>query len=485
MAVLLTALHPLLIYYLFPLYGEVSNVVVCIGPVAATMMFEWRVGLLFVPVNVAVSAIMFGDVFQIETAADGYPKAVVSAIVVSLLCLGADRIRRYQLQRKKMTEELQRAQKMEAIGRLAGGVAHDMNNTLNAIMGSVFAHRQELAVYGRSFKDLDNIAAACDRGAQLTQNLLGFARKGLQTHEVFSLNRVIQGTELLLRRTIRKNINIESDLATPEPVMEGDRGQIENAVMNLCLNALDAMGEYGTLTMTTGMDERRAFVRVADTGTGIDAAVQEHVFEPFFTTKEEGKGTGLGLAMVYGAVHAMKGRISLESSLGQGTRITLSFPARPGTDLPVSLSAVASTEDVYSLPGITVLIIDDEPLVLRAGIRMLKTLGCDVLSAESGGDGVAMFEKHRSQVSLIIVDLIMPSMDGLHTLAQIHAMEPEMPAILVSGYSDDSEQMDDFNNNRDHVRFLAKPFRAEQLAALMRQLLRVSREKRDSRSSFA
>ncbi|MBN2714490.1 MAG: hypothetical protein JXX14_01470, partial [Deltaproteobacteria bacterium] len=304
----LAALHPVLLYYLAPHFGERANLVVFLAPVVATFLFGLRIGLMFIPVNVIATSVMFGGVLNVEPSIGLRPKGLLAALVVAGLCLVAEKIRRLVQFRRLHREEFERAKKMEAIGRLAGGVAHDMNNTLNAIMGSIFAHRQELAAYGRRFQDLDNIAAACDRGAQLTQNLLGFARKSSVKSQVFSLNRVVQATELLLRRTASKQIRIVSSLASPEPYMEGDLGQIENALMNLCLNALDAMGKIGTLTLKTGVNNKMVFLRVSDTGEGMDRHTQEHVFEPFFTTKAEGKGTGLGLAIVYGAVHAMKGR---------------------------------------------------------------------------------------------------------------------------------------------------------------------------------
>ena len=486
LVVALAAIHPVALYTLFPVLGEVSNVVVVIAPVVATIFFGWRVGFLFTPINVIASAVVFSQVFHFGNAGDGRIKAMISAVLIALLCLGVDRLRQFNRQRKIMLEELKRAKKMEAIGRLAGGVAHDMNNTLNAIMGSVFAHRQELSVYGKSFRDLDNIAAACDRGAQLTQNLLGFARKGTASCEVFSLNRVILSTELLLRRTVNRNISIVTLPSESEPFMEGDRSQIENAVMNLCLNALDAMGSHGTLTLATYTSRTMVSLQVSDTGAGMDMEVQEHVFEPFFTTKAEGKGTGLGLSIVYGAVQAMSGKIRLESAPGMGTDITLSFPAKQAADATNYRSTHSGPEmvdDFVSLEGHTVLLIDDEPLVARASSRMMKSLGCEVLSSLSGSEGLTLFTRHQETISLVVVDVIMPELDGFAVYERIRELAPEIPVILVSGFTDDSERMRRISD-APQVKFLAKPYRALQFGRVARELLDRA-ESEESRISSA
>jgi two-component system, cell cycle sensor histidine kinase and response regulator CckA len=472
--VVLTLLHPVLLYFLFPQLGEASNLVVFIGPVTASFLVSWRTGFLVLPINVMATAVVF-TLLREPGVLDPHRgfKATASALVVAVLCLLADKVRRMSEQRKQLTEELAQAKKMEAIGRLAGGIAHDMNNTLNAIMGSVFAHRQELVQYGRPFKDLEHIAAACDRGAQLTQNLLGFARKSKLSQQVFSLNRVAATTELLLVRTRNKNIRIVTKLSREEPLMEGDRSQIENAVMNLCLNGIDSMETEGTLLLETGRDGHRSYLKVSDTGVGMSREIQAQVFEPFFTTKEEGKGTGLGLSMVYGAVHAMNGSISLKSRPGKGTEITLIFPAscEAANDREVSDVSSRPAEHLDFLRGRSVLLVDDEPLVLRAGIRMLKALGCIIHSACDGEAAIAIVKEHRREISLVVVDLAMPRMDGIETMEAIHGIESEMPVIVVSGYVKDAARLATLKSKRHIARFLSKPYRAEQLLGEAEQLL--------------
>lgn len=472
----ITILHPVLLYLLYPVYGEAINLIVLIAPITASMMFGWRVGVVFTVINVFATGFVFAHTAGMG-ASEGRPKAVLSAFVILMLCVGADRLRLFIAQRKEMEQELNQAKKMEAIGRLAGGVAHDINNTLNAIMASVFAHQKELEKYHRPFTDIDNIVAACDRGAQLTRNLLGFARKSNYKRQVFSLNVVVETVQSILTRTASKNIRIEQHLAEQSPLIEGDRGQIENAVMNLCLNALDAMGDQGTLTMTTRADAEAASISVSDTGSGMDDSVRERVFEPFFTTKTEGKGTGLGLSMVYGVVHAMNGRISLDSAPGQGTRVELTFPRAiadaPDTDATTSVSE--APEATTSLSGFTVLIIDDEPLVLRAAVRMLRTLGCDVISASNGQEGVALFEEKRERIDVAVIDLIMPDMDGIATLEKLLEIDDTVPALLVSGYTQEAEKMEALNKRHPRVRFLAKPYQPAQLTSAVTQLLESSR----------
>lgn len=377
--------------------------------------------------------------------------------------------------RRSMEAELHQAKKMEAIGRLAGGVAHDMNNTLNAIMGSAFALRHELARYHRSFEDLDNLTAACDRGAQLTQNLLGFARKSSYIKQTFSLNSVLETVLALLRRTASKRIHIDMRLEPDLPPMQGDIGRIENAILNLCLNALDAMNEEGRLTLTTQVSDAFVTVTVADTGAGMDEMVQEQIFEPFFTTKPAGKGTGLGLSMVYGVVQAHGGKIGLESAPGKGTSVTLAFnqatqPHAGRRD--EATSAPPPPPDAGELlRGNTILVIDDEPLVLRAAHRVLSTLGCEVLRAQDGFEGIEQLKANGHRISLILLDLIMPEMDGTATLERIHRLNPDIPVLLASGYTDEADKIDALRETKPNVAFIAKPYRSEKLVAAIQRLI--------------
>jgi CheY-like chemotaxis protein len=246
--------------------------------------------------------------------------------------------------------------------------------------------------------------------------------------------------------------------------------------MNLCLNASDAMKDGGRLTLRTGGREDTVSISVSDTGAGMDAAVREQVFEPFFTTKPPGKGTGLGLPMVYGVVQSAGGDITLESAPGKGTTVTLTFPraASKVADSRTSGIPPDPTEGPEFLRGRKVLLVDDEPLVLRAGIRMLNALGCEVVSAAGGREGVETFKRHRDGISLVVLDLLMPDLDGASALEQILETDKEIPVLLVSGFTHEVEKLDALQENRINVGFLAKPYRSEAFVTAARQLLETS-----------
>ncbi|MFZ5897258.1 MAG: hybrid sensor histidine kinase/response regulator [Myxococcota bacterium] len=466
--VALTVAHPALLFGLRPIVGEASNLLALAGPVIATLLLSIRVGVLCIFINTVVSGVIFTHFGM--SGEEGRPKAVVSLFVTAIICWGADRLRHFIEQRRAMEDALHQAQKIEAIGRLAAGVAHDINNTLNAIMGSTFALRHELVSYGRSFQDLENIALACDRGAQLTRNLLGFARKSCSPNEPFSLNLVVRDVQVLITRTIKKSIRVETRLAEPAALMRGDEAQVEHAIMNLCLNALDAMGDHGTLTITTVTRDETVSISVSDTGSGMDEQVREHAFEPFFTTKPVGKGTGLGLSMVYGTVQAMQGTITLSTKVGAGTTITLNFP-RVAEPTPVPSVSTAPLAQSCSLAGLTILVIDDEPLVLRAAVRMLRALGCEVLSANNGSDGIETFKAHCDSVSLAIIDLVMPGTDGVATSNEILELAPQTPILLASGYTPEAEKLDALLNASPTVAYLAKPYDPNTITAALSKLL--------------
>lgn len=461
--------HPALLLGLHPVVGEASNLLALIAPVVATLLLGIHVGVFFIFVNTFVTGVVFTLFFRMSGAV-GLPKGAVSLLVTTFVCWGADRLHHFIEQRRAMEDALHQAQKIEAIGRLAAGVAHDINNTLNAIMGSTFALRHELTSYGRSFQDLENIALACDRGAQLTRNLLGFARKSCSRTESFSLNSVAREVQVLISRTAKKTIRVETELAEPPALMSGDEAQIEHALMNLCLNALDAMEDVGTLTIGTSASDDTVSIRVSDTGSGMEEHVREHAFEPFFTTKPVGKGTGIGLSMVYGAVQAMGGTIGLSTQPGVGTTISLHFP-RVAEPLPdTSVSAVPPPK-LRTLSGLTILVIEDEPLVLRGSVRMLRALGSDVLSATNGREGIETFRAHRDSVSLAIVDLVMPGIDGIETILQILEFAPETPILLTSGYTPETAKVDALLSAHPKLAYVAKPCDSDTLLTEIGKLL--------------
>jgi len=288
------------------------------------------------------------------------------------------------------------------------------------------------------------------------------------------MNEVIESVHAILKRTANKNVRIDARLDSDRPAVLGDRAQIETAVINLCINSLDAMVDGGTLTMTTGQKADRVFLCIEDTGTGMNRDVKEHVFEPFFTTKPAGKGTGLGLSMVYGVVQTMSGRIDLDTALGKGTSIKLSFPKATAAPQPAAEATRPTTGSPKSLSGLTVLLIDDEPLVLRSGLRLLRALGCQALGAASGREGLAIVKERKGAVNLVVVDFIMPDMDGLAVIDELCKVSPDIPVILASGYPRDSERLESLQDRYEAVGFLAKPYCSADLVSVAAELLHLS-----------
>jgi two-component system cell cycle sensor histidine kinase/response regulator CckA len=223
--------------------------------------------------------------------------------------------------------------------------------------------------------------------------------------------------------------------------------------------------------MTTGKQADRVFLCVEDTGIGMDRDVKERVFEPFFTTKAVGKGTGLGLSMVYGVVQDMSGRIDLDTALGKGTSIKLFFPQATGSPRPAVEVPRPTIGRPKSLSGLSVLLIDDEPLVLRAGLRLLRALGCQALGAASGREGLAIIQEQRGAVDLVVVDFIMPDMDGLAVIDELGKVSPGTPVVLASGYARDSEHLESVKERYETVGFLAKPYCSEDLVSVAAELL--------------
>jgi two-component system, cell cycle sensor histidine kinase and response regulator CckA len=381
--------------------------------------------------------------------------------------------RKAESEKLALEKQLRQSQKMEAIGRLAGGVAHDMNNVLAAILGSASVLDDEIDRNHPSREDLGNILAACRKGRDLTRDLLGFARKGKYVKEVLSLNDIAYEAQSLLARTISKKISIELNLDGKLDCIEGDRNQIHHALMNLCINAADAMKAHGTLTIATRnvyLDKQEATergglkpgkyieTRVIDTGVGMDAETLKNMFEPFFTTKPKGEGTGLGLAMVYGVVGNHGGHVYIESELGKGTMVVFLLPAvtavapqkpRP-SEIPLEEKPYVKIEDRC------VLVVDDEPVVRVSVRRLLERLGYRTLVAEDGKAALEIYKRNKDIISLIILDLIMPDMDGAETFGALKAMDPNVKVLLSSGYSKD-EKIEALLS-QGAIGFVQKPF---------------------------
>jgi signal transduction histidine kinase len=383
--------------------------------------------------------------------------------------------------RQKLERQLQQSQKMEAVGTLAGGVAHDMNNILGIIMSSASVLKHNMKHDAQNLPDIDNILSACRRGRDLTRNLLGFARKGSYVKEMLDLNDIVEEVTRLIAPIIRKNIGIETRIAGDLHPIHGDRSQIAQVLLNVCINASEAISSAGTIVITTRnatatdraltetyhlAAEDYVAVQVADNGSGIDPETLRHVFEPFFTTKRQGEGTGLGLAMAYGAVKNHGGCIDIESTVGRGTTLTMILPAVASLRR-VKAAQRNSTPPIGLFPG-SILLVDDEPLIRTANQRLLRQLGFSVIPAESGEEALKIYETLRKQIVLIILDYVMPKMDGAETFSRLKALDPDVKVVISSGYSKDG--VIDAILDEGAIAFIQKPFDSMQLRELLSKI---------------
>ncbi|MDD2308644.1 MAG: response regulator [Desulfuromonadaceae bacterium] len=346
---------------------------------------------------------------------------------------------------KRLQAQLFQSQKMDVVGQLAGGVAHDFNNMLAVIMAVAELLKRRLSGDEKNNKMVDTIIEAATRSAGLTRELLNFTSKRTSASTPVHINDTITAVMSLLERTIDKQIKLTTRLESGTPFVMGDQTQLQNALLNLGVNARDAMPQGGTLTYaTTGVELDEAACRlrgislapgryleiaVSDSGTGMTKAVMEHVFEPFFTTKEVGKGTGLGLAAVYGTVRSHRGEICVQSEPGVGSVFKIYLPMMEGGMLPPR-----SDTDVVSGKG-GVLLVDDEEILRDVGRELLEDLGYTVYLAENGVQALDVFAAHRGEISLVMLDMNMPEMGGKDAFLLLREQDPELKVLFCSGFS--------------------------------------------------
>lgn len=379
---------------------------------------------------------------------------------------------------RQRDEQLQQAQKMEAIGTLAGGVAHEFNNLLQAVLGYTRFAKSSIGEDHEAQGDLQVVVSAAERAALLTQQLLSFSRREPEQLAPLDVNVVIHELVTMLRPLIGEQVAIELALDDNIGTIAADHVQIQQLLMNLCINARDAMPQGGSITISTRalmideVDTIRPAPRpglylvlsVSDTGCGMTPDVKQKIFEPFFTTKPVGKGTGLGLAMVYSAVQHHAGAIKVDSELGVGTRFTIYLPMNPS-----GFGAKESTALVETRRGSgTILVAEDEPLVLDLAKRMLEGAGYEVLTATDGREAIRVFNDHRDEIDLVIFDVVMPQLSGWDAIHQIRGLNPTVPAIFATGY--DREILPAFSNGAA-PRVLRKPFGVDQLLELVQEVL--------------
>jgi signal transduction histidine kinase/CheY-like chemotaxis protein len=406
-----------------------------------------------------------------------------------------DARRRAAAERRALDERLRRAEKLEGIGRLAGGVAHDFNNQLTGIL----AGADHLAEALRDAPPLREVALEIREGAQrsarLTKQLLAFARRPPSVEVAVDVHRSVLEVVALLARSVDKRVSLRTDLAAPRALVSGDPDRVHAALLNLAINACDAMPAGGTLTIETRAATLDAAacaalpfdvkpgahlrVVVRDTGVGLSPEARAHLFEPFFTTKPVGKGSGLGLAEVYGTVAAHEGAVTVESAPGGGTAVVLLLPlaaeAAPGAPAaaaePVrhpaaaagrepSASASAASPAAPAPAGrLCVLVVDDEPGVRRALGRILRRAGHEVVDCDSGGRALERHAQRAHEVDVAIVDMMMPDMTGREVIARLRARRPGLPVIVSSGFSATAD-LDAVRGER-HVFLLPKPYLPE------------------------
>jgi len=365
-------------------------------------------------------------------------------------------------------EQLRHAQKIEAIGTLAGGVAHDFNNLLQAMLSIVQVLKRKSAESPRNVEHLKQLEQTIRRGAQLTRQLLLFARRETSRREILDLNQILRDLVTFLRRVVRANIRLSVEPADVPLWISADRGQIEQVIMNLTVNAVDAISERGALSIFTGRDEHAAWLKVSDTGTGIPETIRDRIFEPFFTTKEAGKGTGLGLSVVHGIIAAHGGSIDVACPPEGGTTFRVELPLQsPAAALD---AAAPSAEEVPNGRGERVLLVEDEEGAREGLSGILEILGYSVVAVDTGEEAVGM--DGQVPFSVVLTDFMLPGMPGIEVVRRLRERWPDMKAILMSGYA--APGVIEAAVAANEVKFLQKPFDMADLAQTLRAVLKPS-----------
>jgi len=381
---------------------------------------------------------------------------------------------------KQMEAQFHQAQKMEAVGQLAGGVAHDFNNLLTIIQGYSSLLLQKLPVEDKNRRFVQEIHRAGERSESLTQQLLVFSRKQVVTPKVLDLNAVAADADKMLRRLIGEDVRLTTTVWPHEIRVRADQGQLEQVLMNLAVNARDAMPQGGVLTIETSelelADEYArvhadvpagfyARLTVTDTGSGMTPEVRAKIFEPFFSTKGPGKGTGLGLAVVHGIVKQSGGQIEVESKPGVGTSFTIYLPR---VDQPIQHKLVSGEQPVPR-GSETILLVEDEDRVRELTREILTDCGYTVVEAADGNAAIRTAQQHAGPIPLLVTDVVMPGMGGRIVAERVRLIHPEARVLYVSGYTDDAVVRHGIL--LDEVAFLQKPFTPQSLAFKVRELL--------------
>jgi len=424
------------------------------------------------------------DLYEFEILRRGGQTVHVEASVTEIDYRGGKAvlgILRDITEHKNLQTQLNQAQKMESIGRLSGGVAHDLNNLLTPIIGYAELIRDDLGPDDERRESADEIVRAGFRSRDLVRQLLAFSRQQTLEFKTTDLNRLVLGFEKLLRRTIREDIEILINPGSDVPTIRGDRGQLEQVLMNLAVNAQDAMPEGGTLHIETSSAEfDEAFARsrpgvtpgsyallsLTDTGIGMDVETRERIFEPFFTTKEKGRGTGLGLATVYGIVKQHGGNIWVYSEPESGTTFKCYFPV---ADPDLERAPREANVDSENTGSETIMVVEDEELVRNLAVSILKRKGYEVLSAEDPQECLVLLESRPKPVDLLLTDVVLPGMNGRELFQEVSSRFPTSRVLYMSGYSDDV--VTHRGVLEEGISFIQKPFSVQALAQKVREVL--------------
>jgi two-component system cell cycle sensor histidine kinase/response regulator CckA len=382
-------------------------------------------------------------------------------------------------EKRCLEQQVLQAQKMESLGTLAGGIAHDFNNILAGILGYASFLKSKLSSDHDFFQYVDTIERSAVRAAGLTSKLLAFTRGDKVNHKPLNINRLIRETLEIIRHTIDKSISVDTKLDVSLPTFVGDAGQIQQVVMNLCVNARDAMGGGGRLSIATetawvGKADPQvpsdakpgSYVKivVSDSGTGMGKDVLARIFDPFFTTKAMGQGSGLGLSVVYGIVKGHEGFVTVSSQPGRGSKFNVFFPVSGKPEIldKISTSTLRGRDEL-------IFVIDDEKDI-RSFIReVLQSHGYRILLAANGEQAIGIYKKHSQGIDLVILDMVMPGMSGEETFLKMKEINPKIRAMLSTGFSHDGRVSDILS--KGVMGFIQKPYDFNQLLAKLRQIL--------------
>ena len=369
----------------------------------------------------------------------------------------------------RIDERLMQSQKLEAVGRLAGGIAHEFNNLLTTIIGSSELLSYRLGQDNELRAEVNGIRTATDRAATLVRRLLTFARKQAANPQVVDLREVVQGADRILASALAEDVELSIQVADQPCTARVDVGQIEQVLLNLVINARDAMEAGGEVNVRVDRQGDLVRVEVSDTGTGMTPEVLDRMFEPFFTTKQREYGSGLGLAIVYGIVRQSGGTVAADSVLGQGATFTIQLPFVEKAAESEPPPELEPDETTVPRGAETILVVEDDELVRGITVRALRALGYRILLAEDGEDALKVVEKHNGRIDMVVTDVAMPRMGGLELAQRLTADNPGLRVLFVSGYSED-ELPEPVGLAPNHA-FLDKPFTASMLARKLREML--------------